>query len=48
MLLGQHSLQEIALRVAESRGLPQHLDDLAHHESLVMRYGLTTDRDWPF
>jgi hypothetical protein len=48
MLLGQHSLQEIALRVAESRGLPQHPDDGAHQECLVMRYGLTTDREWPF
>jgi DNA-binding transcriptional LysR family regulator len=30
------------------RGVPQHPDDLIHHECLVMRYGLTTDRDWPF
>src|SRR6202789_1856730 len=30
------------------RGVPQHPDDLVHHECLVMRYGLTTDRDWPF
>jgi DNA-binding transcriptional LysR family regulator len=30
------------------RGVPQHPDDLTHHECLVMRYGLTTDRDWPF
>src|SRR4030088_1187961 len=32
----------------EPRGAPQHPDDLVHHECLVMRYGLTTDRDWPF
>lgn len=32
----------------ETRGTPQHPDDLIHHECLVMRYGLTTDRDWPF
>jgi DNA-binding transcriptional LysR family regulator len=32
----------------ETRGTPQRPDDLVHHECLVMRYGLTTDRDWPF
>ena len=32
----------------ETRGVPQHPDDLVHHECFVMRYGLTTDRDWPF
>src|SRR5260370_17040865 len=32
----------------ETRGTPQHPDDLVHHECLVMRYGLMTDRDWPF
>jgi DNA-binding transcriptional LysR family regulator len=32
----------------KTRGTPQHPDDLVHHECLVMRYGLTTDRDWPF
>lgn len=32
----------------ETRGTPQRPDDLIHHECLVMRYGLTTDRDWPF
>ena len=31
-----------------TRGTPQHPDDLVHHECLVMRYGLTTDREWPF
>jgi DNA-binding transcriptional LysR family regulator len=31
-----------------ARGTPQHPDDLVQHECLVMRYGLTTDRDWPF
>jgi molybdenum-dependent DNA-binding transcriptional regulator ModE len=31
----------------ETRGAPQHPGDLVHHECLVMRYGLTTDRDWP-
>jgi len=32
----------------DTRGTPQHPDGLIHHECLVMRYGLTTDRDWPF
>jgi DNA-binding transcriptional LysR family regulator len=32
----------------ETTGTPQHPDDLVHHECLVMRYGLVTDRDWPF
>jgi DNA-binding transcriptional LysR family regulator len=32
----------------KTRGTPQYPDDLVHHECLVMRYGLTTDRDWPF
>src|SRR5712675_1296180 len=27
---------------------PQHPDDLAHHECILMRFGLTIDRDWPF
>ena len=31
-----------------ARGTPQYPDDLVQHECLVMRYGLTTDRDWPF
>jgi DNA-binding transcriptional LysR family regulator len=31
-----------------NKGLPQHPDDLAHHECLLMRFGLTIDRDWPF
>jgi DNA-binding transcriptional LysR family regulator len=32
----------------KTRGTPQYPDDLVHHECLVMRYGLTTDREWPF
>src|SRR6202795_4979157 len=32
----------------ETRGTPPHPDHLVHHKCLVMRYGLTTDRDWPF
>jgi DNA-binding transcriptional LysR family regulator len=32
----------------ETRGVPQHPDDLVHHECLVIRYGMTTDREWPF
>jgi DNA-binding transcriptional LysR family regulator len=32
----------------KTRGTPQHPDDLVQHECLVMRYGLTTDREWPF
>jgi DNA-binding transcriptional LysR family regulator len=30
------------------KGVPRHPDDLVHHECLVMRFGLTIDRDWPF
>jgi DNA-binding transcriptional LysR family regulator len=29
-------------------GLPQRPDDLAHHECILMRFGPTIDRDWPF
>jgi len=29
-------------------GVPQHPDGLVHHECLIMRYGVTTDREWPF
>src|SRR5258707_1873380 len=32
----------------KTKGTPQHPDDLVHHECLVMRYGLTTDREWAF
>src|SRR3984893_9404519 len=32
----------------KTHGTPQYPDDLVHHECLVMRYGLTTDREWPF
>ena len=31
-----------------SKGLPQHPDDLADHECVLMRFGLTIDREWPF
>ena len=31
-----------------TRGVPQHPDGLVHHECLIMRYGVTTDREWPF
>jgi DNA-binding transcriptional LysR family regulator len=27
---------------------PRHPDDLAHHECILMRFGLAIDRDWPF
>src|ERR1700730_9680107 len=30
------------------KGLPQHPDDLAHHECILMRFGQTIDREWPF
>src|SRR6266403_512785 len=30
------------------KGLPQHPDDLVHHECILMRFGLTVDREWPF
>src|ERR1700736_107659 len=30
------------------KGLPQHPDDLVRHECILMRFGLTIDRDWPF
>jgi DNA-binding transcriptional LysR family regulator len=29
-------------------GHPQHPDDLAHHECILMRFGQTIDREWPF
>jgi DNA-binding transcriptional LysR family regulator len=32
----------------KSKGLPQHPDDLAHHECILMRFGPTIDRDWSF
>src|SRR5260221_3641708 len=32
----------------ESKGLPRHPDDLAHHECILMRFGQTIDREWPF
>ena len=32
----------------KNKGLPQHPNDLAHHECILMRFGLTIDRDWPF
>jgi len=30
------------------KGRPQHPDDLADHECILMRFGQTIDRDWPF
>jgi DNA-binding transcriptional LysR family regulator len=30
------------------KGLPQHPDDLAHHECILMRFGQTIDREWLF
>src|SRR5258708_26789114 len=30
------------------KGLPQHPDDLARHECILMRFGVTIDREWPF
>jgi DNA-binding transcriptional LysR family regulator len=30
------------------KGLPQHPDELARHECILMRFGMTIDRDWPF
>jgi DNA-binding transcriptional LysR family regulator len=30
------------------KGLPQHPDGLADHECILMRFGLTIDREWPF
>ena len=30
------------------KGLPQHPDELVHHECILMRFGMTIDRDWPF
>ena len=29
-------------------GRPQHPDDLAHHECILMRFGLAINQDWPF
>src|SRR4051794_17223805 len=31
-----------------NKGRPQHPDDLAGHECILMRFGQTIDRDWPF
>jgi DNA-binding transcriptional LysR family regulator len=31
-----------------SRGSPQHPDDLTQHECILMRFGPTIDREWPF
>src|SRR6266478_5480444 len=31
-----------------NKGRPQHPDDLADHECILMRFGQTIDRDWPF
>lgn len=31
-----------------NNGVPKHPDDLAHHECILMRFGLTIDRDWSF
>jgi DNA-binding transcriptional LysR family regulator len=30
------------------KGHPRHPDDLAHHECILMRFGQTIDREWPF
>ncbi|MEP3055796.1 LysR family transcriptional regulator [Ascidiaceihabitans sp.] len=32
----------------KANGVPQHPDDLAHHNCIVMRFGMRTDQDWPF
>lgn len=32
----------------EQNGTPQHPDDLAHHNCIVMRFGSQTDQDWDF
>jgi DNA-binding transcriptional LysR family regulator len=31
-----------------NNGRPQHPDDLANHACILMRFGQTIDRDWPF
>jgi DNA-binding transcriptional LysR family regulator len=31
-----------------SRGSPRHPDDLTRHECILMRFGPTIDREWPF
>lgn len=31
-----------------ANGTPQHPDDLAHHECILMRFGQTIDREWSF
>jgi DNA-binding transcriptional LysR family regulator len=31
-----------------NKGCPQHPDDLGSHQCLMMRFGPTIDRDWPF
>lgn len=32
----------------EKNGIPQHPDDLAKHECIIMRFGQNIDREWPF
>ena len=32
----------------KNKGLPQQPDDLAHHECILMRFGLAINQDWPF
>ena len=32
----------------ERNGVPQHPDDLAQHNCLIMRFGTSTDQDWTF
>src|SRR5258708_38370762 len=34
--------------ILRNKGRPQHPDDLADHECILMRFGQTIDRDWPF
>ncbi len=32
----------------KQKGVPQHPDDLVRHACILMRFGPTIDRDWPF
>jgi DNA-binding transcriptional LysR family regulator len=32
----------------DAKGMPQHPDELARHDCIVMRFGQNIDREWPF
>jgi len=47
--LGNNRPRRVRLSgISSSKGLPQHPDDLPIIECILMRFGLTIDREWPF